>query len=689
VKRFLIPILSVLVLVVGSVGTAEAGRTQPGTLVTATADSPALGEQIAYTAYLPYGYDKNTGRYPVLYLLHGRGDTMAAWTQMKSTLDQLIQQKTIPPVIAILPDAPWNERGNWYVDSRYDGGRPVETALTRDLVSAVDATYRTAPIRQARLVGGYSMGGAGALRFALAHQDLFGSALVLSPAVYTPLPPADSSTREFGAFGDGAAAFSDAVYQELNYPAQLQHVDADLPVRLFIAVGDDEFANPDPADAHHDLDFEAEALYNAARRVPGIAAEMRILNGGHGWDVWGPAFAAGMADLGPLLSTVAPQGLPAAPVGTAGVDWAGGVAPGPDGSVTTGFAASGSFGGQQYHGKLDAVVTRRNADGTTAWTTQIGTAADERLYGVVALPDGGVLATGYTRGDLDGQHPGASTDDAFVVRLNAAGTVQWITQFGVAGAADRGYGLAAGPDGGAYVTGYTKGALDGTNAGDKDAFLARVTATGQLSWVRQLGGAGEDKAFAVAADATGAYVVGTAGAALPGTQALGGYDGWLARYTDAGALSWVTALGGADDDRLNGVAVTTGGLAVVTGSAGGDLVAAAYTAGGQQRWTTTVDSGATDGGAAVAALPDGGVELVGYTRGRMTVPAGGADVLTVRLSAKGKTLATGQFGSARDDGLDPFAEPNLYAAAAANGTVLISGLTYASNGPGNGDVFTG
>ena len=47
------------------------------------------------------------------------------------------------------------------------------------------------------------MGGYGALRYSLAHPDLFGAAIVLSPAVYFPEPPSDSSTREFGAFGKG------------------------------------------------------------------------------------------------------------------------------------------------------------------------------------------------------------------------------------------------------------------------------------------------------------------------------------------------------------------------------------------------------------------------------------------------------------------------------------------------------
>jgi enterochelin esterase-like enzyme len=687
--------LAVLLLAVATVpGDAAAARTRAGTIGAASAYSAALGEAISYNVYLPYGYDRSTRRYPVLYLLHGRGDTMQAWTQVKGALDGMIQRHVIPPVIAVLPDAPWSQRGSWYVDSRYTGaddpGRPVETALTRDLVHAVDAAYRTAAIRSARLVGGYSMGGAGALRFALAHQDLFGSALVLSPATYTPLPPADSSTRDYGGFGLGDRKFDDGVYQALDYPALLPSVNQDLPVHLFIAVGDDEYANPDPADAHHDLDFESEVLYNAVRRVPGISAEMRILDGGHDWGVWLPAFEQGMANLGPMLSTVPPAGLPAPLYGTPGTDWAGGVAGGADGSVTLGYAASGPVDGQPYAGGLDAVVARSDRTGARQWATELGTASAERLYGVAALPDGGALAAGYTHGNLDGRHAGNAADDAFVVRLSAAGAVVWLTQFGVADAADRAYGLAAAPDGGAYLAGYTKGALDGANAGDKDALLARVTADGTLGWVRQIGGVGEDKALGVAADAGGATVVGSTPAGLPGAGPLGGLDGWIARYMADGTRQWVSTVGGSGDDSLNAVAVTRSGQAVATGTSGGDAFTVAYSAAGVRQWSSTLSTPAVDAGAAVAALPDGTVEVVGYTSGRVGVAAGGADVLTVHLSATGKQLAAAQFGSARDDGVDPFAEANLFAGN-AGGTVLVSGLTYGSPAGGaligNGDVF--
>lgn len=699
-----------LLLAVGLAGAvpggAAASKDRTGTLTTATAPSAALGTPIDYTVYLPYGYadpgNAATG-YPTLYLLHGRGDSMTAWTRIKADLDRMIADGEVPPVIAILPDAPWSGRGSYYVDSAYTGaddpGRPVETALTHDLVSYVDANYRTAAHRGARLIGGYSMGGAGALRYALAHQDLFAGALVLSPAVYRPLPPADSSAREFGGYGSGDQRFSDEVYQRLNYPALLPALDPELPVRMYIAVGDDEVPNPDPADAVHDLDYEAATLYNTIRRADPVSAQFRVVDGGHDWGVWEPAFVDGLKQLAGTLSATPPAGLAAPLHGTAGTDWAGGVAAQPDGGATIGYAASGAVDGQPYAGGLDAVLTRLGPDRKTAqWTAEFGTSANERLYGVVPLADGGVITAGYTRGNLDGNHPGSPADDGLVARLTATGARTWVTQAGDPAKADRFYAIASAPDGGVYVAGYSSGSYGGTSAGDKDAILARIAPDGRVSWSRQFGGPGEDKAYAVAADASGVYVAGGTSAGLPGTTYLGGTDGWLARFTPAGTREWVTAEGATGDDLLAGLAVTATGTVVATGSTGGDATAGgtdvltvAYSAAGKQLWRALRGGRGDDAGAEAVALPGGEVAVVGFTGSTLGVPAGGADVLTLRFDQRGKQLVVAQYGTARDDAVDAFGEENVYATLAGDGKLLVSGLTTGTptggGALGNGDVF--
>ena len=199
-RRFGAAAAAAAIAVAGVVAaTLPAQAAEVGTVTTEQATSDAVGT-IDYAVYLPPGYEDSYEAYPTLYLLHGRGDTMAAWQRVSTDLDELIEDGSIPPMVVVMPDAPCNDRGDWYTDSRYTGdaascpGEAVETAFTQDLVAHVDATYRTVDDRLARAVGGYSMGGDGALRFALAHQDVFSAGLVLSAATYEPEPPSDSSS---------------------------------------------------------------------------------------------------------------------------------------------------------------------------------------------------------------------------------------------------------------------------------------------------------------------------------------------------------------------------------------------------------------------------------------------------------------------------------------------------------------
>jgi len=686
---------------------AAADPVDEGTLVVAVAPSATLGEDIAYTVYLPYGYDESADEYASLYLLHGRGDTMDAWTQVKSDLDELIEDGTIDPAVVVMPDAPWSERASYYVDSAYTGpdappGRPVETAFVEDLVPHIDATYRTVDDRTARGVGGYSMGGAGALRFALAHQDLFSAALVLSPALYTPLPPADSSTREFGAYGVGDELFVESLYRNKNYPSLLPEVDPALPVHLFLAVGDDEYVNPDPADALHGIDTETALLSARVKRTDGLSSQLRVVNGGHDWDVWQPMFVEGVEDLFTFLTTAPAPGLVGPLLGTAGDDRAGGLVLSDDGSVTVALGAYGPIDGQPYLGDLDIAVTRRDPAGATVWTTELGTIATDRPYGLTAGTSGELYVSGYTAGDLDGSHPDGG-DDAFVVRLENDGSIAWRTQFGDSAQADRIYAATAAPTGGVYVAGYTKGSLGGVpNAGDKDVFAAHVDSAGSVAWITQLGSTGEDKGLAVAVDERGhVFAAGLAGDALPGVEGLGGYDGWVASFEADGAHRWTRQVGSATTDQLNGIAARTPGGVFVTGesegvmgdeSAGGDdIVAMAYGGKGAERWVHQTGTADDDRGADIAVRTDGDIEVAAYSNGGFVTPAGAFDVAMLTLGdGKGKVKRVSQFGTPTNDGSDLFGEENLYLAVASD-AMWVSGLTFGSSDEtpnlGEGDIF--
>lgn len=690
--------------VVAAVTAQAAGA---GSIETGVAQSAEVGE-IDYAVYLPPGYEDATQRYASVYLLHGRGDSLAAWQRVSTELDDLINAGKIQPMIVIMPDAPWNDRGNWYTDSQYTGtaasgkGLNIETAITRDLVDHVDATYRTVDDRQARAIGGYSMGGAGALQMSLGHQELFSAGLLLSTAAYNPQPPLDSSARDYGAYGVGDALYDEARYLELSYPTGLKQFDPALPLHLFIAVGDDEWANPDPANAVHDLDFASAQLYNQARRVPGITAELRVLNGGHDWDVWEPAFVEGIIDLNGYLRTEAAASWGGELLGTSGDDRAGGLAAHGDGSTTLGLTVGGQLDEIPYAGAMDVIIQKRDDQGVVQWSHPIGTAANERNYGVVAGADGTTITAGYTRGDLDGKHPSGASDDAFVAAVSTTGERLWTTQFGSADKADRIYGLASGPDGGVYVTGYSSGVVAGdANAGDKDVFVALLTDNGEIQWINQFGGPGEDKGNAVApAPEGGVYVAGIAGGPLPDSTHMGSGDGFVGHISPAGELTWLNQFGSAGNEQVSGLVARPDGTIVAIGHTKGTLGAAssgdndafakAFGSDGKPLWTTQFGTDTDDRGVTAVAQSDGSITVVGTTYGQMGTQAGGVDVFTAHLAADGTLGEIEQFGSNERDGADEWDDANLFATAANDG-MWITGLTFGAPtgliNSGAGDIF--
>jgi enterochelin esterase-like enzyme len=263
----------------------------PSSITEISYRSTALNDSSWVKIYLPPGYATSGLRYPVVYMLHGRGDTLSSWGRNQAMFDELIAAGTIPAFIGVMPDAPSSNRGGYYVDSAYTSsavpGAKVETAFMTELLPYIDANYRTLPQREARALAGYSMGAYGALRYAVAYPEQFSATIVMSPAIYTPLPPAGSSSREFGAFGSGNTLFVDEIYRSKTYPALLPAFAAkNLPLRMFISAGDDEYKEPNPAEAMNDIDMEAHLLFNRVSRIASVKAELRILNGDHDWPVW-------------------------------------------------------------------------------------------------------------------------------------------------------------------------------------------------------------------------------------------------------------------------------------------------------------------------------------------------------------------------------------------------------------------
>jgi enterochelin esterase family protein len=128
------------------------------------------GKPQRLVVYTPPGYDRG-GRYPVLYLQHGRGESELGWTvqgRANLILDNLSAEKKPRPMIVVMAN------GQTFADN--DPGRAVAefpAFLIQQVIPFVEREFRTLSGPKNRAVAGLSMGGWQALEPGLPRPDLF------------------------------------------------------------------------------------------------------------------------------------------------------------------------------------------------------------------------------------------------------------------------------------------------------------------------------------------------------------------------------------------------------------------------------------------------------------------------------------------------------------------------------------
>jgi enterochelin esterase-like enzyme len=140
--------------------------------------------------FLPPSYAKEKSRrYPVVYALHGYSIGAEQWSHeihAPQTIEGAFAQGA-NEMIVVLPDSKTLHNGSMYSSSVTTGD--FELFIARDLVTYIDAHYRTIPNRSSRGLVGHSMGGYGATRIGMKHADVFGSLYIMSPCCLSPRQP--------------------------------------------------------------------------------------------------------------------------------------------------------------------------------------------------------------------------------------------------------------------------------------------------------------------------------------------------------------------------------------------------------------------------------------------------------------------------------------------------------------------
>lgn len=228
-------------------------------------------------------------------------------------------------------------------------------------------------------------------------------------------------------------------------------------------------------------------------------------------------------------------------------------------------------------------VTKFNAGGSALVFSTCLPASEFSAGTAIAVDASG---SAYVTGQLGGDFISRNSIDAFVTKLDAAGSMVYSTPFG-GSQRDTGAGIAVDSTGNAYVTGSTASPdfpvvnpfqavlAPAITAPDlSDAFVTKLNPVGSIIYSTFLGGNGLDFGDAIALDSEGNIYVsgGTTSSNFPTVSAIqsapgGNMDGFVAELTaDGSTLFFSSYLGGSGSERANAMVLDAAGNMNVTGS---------------------------------------------------------------------------------------------------------------------------
>ena len=279
-------------------------------------------------------------------------------------------------------------------------------------------------------------------------------------------------------------------------------------------------------------------------------------------------------------------------------------------------------------------------------------------------------------------------------------TVAWKKVLGGNGN-DYGYSIIKTSDGGYLLSGRTtsnNGDITSTKGGI-DLWVAKLDATGSISWQKSYGGNTDEYSVAAAATPDGGYVL--TGYTLTNNNGdvganHGSTDFWVIKINSSGTLQWQKTLGGTGDDRPSAVAVTTEGkigVAGFTNSNNGDV---SGNHGSQDIWVILLDNAngnfiskkafggnGDESAKALAAAPDGGLYVGGNSsssnNGDVGTSKGNTDYWVLQLDKNLSIVWKSNFGGINNEDLNALA-------VGANNTLVVAGSTKSNN---SGDVGIG
>lgn len=239
-------------------------------------------------------------------------------------------------------------------------------------------------------------------------------------------------------------------------------------------------------------------------------------------------------------------------VGTNERDRAAAIALDSGGNIYVCGDTKGDLGGSLTNPDGDAYLAKYDASGTLLWADQFGVVHTwggfDECHDIAVDANDNV----YITGDY-------ANHDYFAAKYDSQGNQSWFQRSNTA-SSENAYGIAVDPNGDVFVGGNTGLTIDpnadpNDNLGSWDAFVIKFNNSGTLQWSRQFGSSNEDRTFAVAADVNGnVYLTGIINKDITSLPA----SIFAAKYNNAGTQQFLRQKSG-NGVEGHGIAVNSAG----------------------------------------------------------------------------------------------------------------------------------
>lgn len=388
--------------------------------------------------------------------------------------------------------------------------------------------------------------------------------------------------------------------------------------------------------------------------------------------------------------------------GGTGIDTATGIAVDGTGNLYVSGYGQTTWGNplRPYTAGYDGFVAKLTANGALVWHTFLGTTDDDYARGIALDGSGDLYVTGDSHQTWGTPiRPftiGGTTSDGFVAKLTADGEIVWSTFLG-GNKDDFGNAIAVDGSGDVYVAGDSRASWDSpvraftAAAGDlREAFAAKLTTAGALTWHTFLGSDQTDNGNGIAVDAGGnVYVAGTSFGTWgsPLRAFTHSSSPFAAKLASDGTLTWNTFLAATLPGYGRAITTDASGSVYVTGndfSSGGSFsvieraLTAKVTSDGALTWLNIINSNFNVVGRGVAVDGSGNVYIAGSDYSSWGTPdraytPGAYDAFAARLTANGAVAWNTFLGGSGDDA-------GFAVALDGNGNLALAGSSAASWG---------